>query len=408
MLMLLRIALRNVIRNRRRSLITLSAVFLAIGIMVATRGLLNGLQGAIREGVVKSQTGAIQVHKKGFLSSLQTTPLELDIPADEAFLGKIRAVPGVTAAAARIPFGGMINVKDDTLFALFFAFDPVAEPLVCPQRNDIVEKGVPLSAAAPDGIDISDELVRRLGAKPGDTVTLLTGDHDGVLNGVDVKVAGLLGTTTLPMPDHKIAYMTLSQAQSLLRMEGRATEIAVAIANMDQLDAVAAQLRQVLGPEYEVATWHDVAAFVDDIIKIQNWMISLIGYILLIVALIGIANTMLLNVLERTREIGTMMSLGMHRRDIRWLFIFEAALLGILGATAGAIAGCLFVLRYASGKGLSIPIPGTGKPLVVHLFITAPYLATIFAVVVVGAAVAAAYPAFWASRLRPVQALAHA
>src|SRR5438045_7939228 len=80
MLMLLRIALRNVVRNRRRSLITLSAVFLAIGIMVATRGLLNGLQGAIREGVVKSQTGAIQIHKKGFLGSLQATPLDLDIP----------------------------------------------------------------------------------------------------------------------------------------------------------------------------------------------------------------------------------------------------------------------------------------------------------------------------------------
>ena len=122
---------------------------------------------------------------------------------------------------------------------------------------------------------------------------------------------------------------------------------------------------------------------------------------------IGIANTMLLNVLERTREIGTMVSLGMRRRQIRALFIFEAALLGVLGATAGAIAGMLVVLRFGGERGMSIPIPGTGKPLLIHLFMTAPYLAWIFAIVVVGASLAALYPAIWASRLRPVQALAH-
>src|SRR5947207_7793760 len=106
-------------------------------------------------------------------------------------------------------------------------------------------------------------------------------------------------------------------------------------------------------------------------------MISVIGYSFLIVALIGIANTMLLNVLERTREIGTMMSVGARRRRILSLFLLEALFLGVLGSIAGALAGCAVVLRFSGTRGLSIPIPGTGKPLLIHMFITGGYLAWI-------------------------------
>lgn len=408
MLVLLRIALRNVIRNRRRSLLTLVAVFLATGLMVASRGVLNGLQASIKEGVVNAQTGAVQIHKKGFLTTLQTTPLELDIPADEEFLARIRAVPGVTAAAARIPFGGMINVGDNTLFSLLFAFDPVAEPRVCPQRFDIVDAGRPLDARTPDGVALSAELLRRFGARQGDKVTLISGDRDGVLNAADVTVTGVLGRSALPTPDQKVAYLTLSQAQSLLRMEGRCTEIAVATARIAEADEVAVRLRAVLGPEYEVVTWHDVAAFVDDVVALQDIVITVIGYILLIVALIGIANTILLNVLERTREIGTMVSLGLRRRQLLALFLLEAALLGLLGCLAGASAGGLFVWHFGSGAGIPIQIPGTGRPLLVHTFVTAPYLAAVLGVVLLGTQLSALYPAWWASRLRPVQALSHA
>src|SRR5437899_12584054 len=101
-----RIALRNVLRNRRRSLITFFAVFLALGVMVAIRGFLNGLQASFREAIVLGQTGALQIRHKGALRSVSPS-LGDDVPADDAFLAKIRAVPGVTAAAARIPFGGM-------------------------------------------------------------------------------------------------------------------------------------------------------------------------------------------------------------------------------------------------------------------------------------------------------------
>src|SRR5207244_10474968 len=128
-------------------------------------------------------------------------------------------------------------------------------------------------------------------------------------------------------------------AQALLRMEGRATEVAVAVYNIDEADAVAARIQAALGDEYEAASWHKVMPAVDDIIQIQNSFLGTIIYVFLFVAMIGIANAMVMNVLERTREIGTMMAVGTRRAQIMQLFLSEAALLGLLGGIAGAAAG---------------------------------------------------------------------
>ncbi|MSP59244.1 MAG: ABC transporter permease [Myxococcales bacterium] len=404
MFALIRIALRNVTRNRRRSLITLSAVFLALTVMVGVRGLLNGLQATIREGVVYGQTGAVQVHRKGFLKAMQGAPLDLDLPADEAFLGKIRAVPHVTAVAARIPFGGMVNHGDQTVFSLFTALDPVAESKVCPQRYERVKVGRPLDPADPTGGDFTTPLLSRLGVKVGDGVAILTNDRDGVLNAVDMKVIGSFPEPGLFAADKKVGFIPLPLAQELLRMPGRATEVAIAVDPLDRIDEVVAALRPVVGPEYEVSSWHDVAGYVDEIVKNQNLVLNLISNIFLFMALLGILNTMLMSVRERTREIGTMMAVGVRRRQILALFLLEASLLGLVGGALGLAAGYGIIHHYA-GEGIVMRAVGSTTDIVIHPFITAPFVARTFVVSIVGAAVAALLPSFFASRLRPVEAL---
>ena len=373
MFTLIRIALRNVLRNRRRSLITLSAVFLAVGIMTMVRGVLNGLQASIREAVIATQTGALQVHKKGFSKSLQA-PIDLDLPADEAFLGKIRAVPGVVEVAPRIPFGGMVNANDKTVFSLFQALDPVREPRVCPQRWDVLGEGTPLDAKVEDGAAISDELLKRLGVALGGGAALLTNNKDGTLGAVDVKATGRLGSTALPLPDQRVVFVPLALAQKLLLMEGRATELVVSVRDVSQVDAIARAVQAALGDEYEVQTWRELAPFVDDVIRLQNIMLTIIAGIFGLIALVGIAVTMLMNVLERIREVGTMMALGVRRQQILVMFLFESMLLGIAGVVSGGGAGGAFVLWFGGSAGMKIPIPGTGKPLLIHTFVTAPYV----------------------------------
>ena len=400
---LLRIAFRNVLRNRRRSLITFSAVFLALGIMVSIRGFLNGLQATIRESVVLGQTGALQVHRTGFLKSVSAS-LDMSIPSDDAFLAKITAIPGVKEATARIMFGGMPNANDVSTAALFTAMDPKRELTVCPRRNEMIYRGKALKDSGPAAAILSPELAASLGIKLGQKATLLTGDRDGVMNALDLEFVGEYGQPGLPLPDKKLGFVPLAFAQELLRMEGRATEIAVALHHFEDAEKVKPVLQATLGPEYEVSTWHDVAAYIDDAIATQNFILNLIAGVFLFVALLGIANTMLMSVLERTREIGTMMSVGVRRRQILTLFLLEASLLGLAGGVLGSIAGGGFVLYYGH-KGMILPIPGMLAPLHVFPLVSAGYILFILGLAAGGAALAALWPSVRASRMRPVEAL---
>lgn len=400
---LFRIAFRNVLRNRRRSLITFSAVFLALGIMVSIRGFLNGLQATIRESVVLGQTGALQVHRKGFLKSVNAT-LDQVIPSDAEFLRKITAVPGVKAATARIMFGGMANANDTSTAAMFTAIDPINELMVCPRRNEMIYRGKSLKDSSPIAAILSPELASSLGVKLGQRATILTSDRDGVMNALDFDFTGEYGQPGLPLPDKKLGFVPLAFAQQLLRMEGKATEIAISLHRFEDAERLKPILQEALGPEYEVATWHDIAAYVDDAIATQNFILNLIAGVFLFVALLGIANTMLMSVLERTREIGTMMSVGVRRRQILTLFLLEASLLGLAGGILGALAGGSFVVYYGH-TGMVLPIPGMLVPLHVFPVISASYILFILALAAGGAALAALWPSIRASRMRPVEAL---
>lgn len=400
---LFRIAFRNVLRNRRRSLITFSAVFLALGIMVSIRGFLNGLQATIRESVVLGQTGALQVHRKGFLKSVNAT-LDQVIPSDEAFLRKITAVSGVKAATARIMFGGMANANDTSAAAMFTAIDPVQELIVCPRRNEMIYRGKSLKESGPIAAILSPELASSLGIKLGQRATILTSDRDGVMNALDFDFTGQYGQPGLPLPDKKLGFVPLTFAQQLLRMEGKATEIAIALHRFEDAERIKPILQEALGPEYEVVTWHDVAAYIDDAIATQNFILNLIAGVFLFVALLGIANTMLMSVLERTREIGTMMSVGVRRRQILTLFLLEASLLGLTGGILGALVGGSFVLYYGH-SGIVLPIPEMPVPLHIFPAISASYILFILALAAGGAALAALWPSIRASRMRPVEAL---
>ncbi len=371
--------------------------------MVSIRGFLNGLQATLRESVVLGQTGALQVHKAGFLKSVNAT-LEMSIPGDTAFLSKIKAVPGVKAVSARIMFGGMANFNDISTAAMFTAIDPVHEPEVCPRRNDMIYRGKGLRESVPTAAVISPELAANLGVKFGQKATILTSDRDGVMNALDFDFVGEYGQPGLPLPDKKIGFVPLAFAQELLRMEGRVTEIVIAIDRYDDAEKLKPVIQKVLGPEYEVSTWHDVASFVDDAIAMQNFILNIIAGVFLFVALLGIANTMLMSVLERTREIGTMMSIGVRRRQILALFLLEASVLGLLGGISGALVGGGFVFYYGY-KGMVLNIPGSLLPLHVFPTLKLSYIFFILAVAAGGAAMAALWPSVRASRMRPVTAL---
>lgn len=403
--LLLRIAGRNAVRNRRRSGITLLAIFLAVFVLICIRGFFNGMQASIVEATVLGQTGALQLHRKGLLTSANAGSLSLDVPADDAFLQQIAAVPGVKAVAARIWFSGLLSVDDQASVALLAALDPPREQAVCPLTMEMVSDGKTLIAAGPGSAVLTVELAKSLGLQLGQRAAVLSNDRDGVLNAVEVDFVGRYGQPGFALRDKKVGFVPLVLAQSLLRMPGRATEIVIALHSLYDAERIRPHVQAVVGPQFEVTTWREVAPFLDDIVARQNFVLSLLSGIFLSVSLLGIGNTLLMSVQERTREIGTMMSLGVRRHQILSLFLLEASLLGLAGGLVGAALGHSLV-AYLGHRGLLLRVPGMLAPVHIHPQISLRYVALILLVTGGGAVLAALWPALRASGQRPVQALA--
>ena len=399
---LLAIALRNVLRNKWRSFISALAIVIGVGAVTFLQGFGNGFLQQVVEDAVQDKVGAIQVHKRGYLDA-ETDPLKLDLPDDPQLAATLRSVPGVTAVTRRLSFEGMLSNGSVSSMFTATAIDPATEYQVCPRRAKSVAEGSrPIDAASTEQALIGTALGDSLQAKAGATLTMLSASREGASNALDVTVRGFLPSRFI-MESKRSATVPLAFAQDLLRMPGRVTEYVLAVDQLERVDEVARQLRARLGDGYEVHTWLELQPIARDAVARLRYVLVFVALILFLLVVSGIVNTMLMSVYERVREIGTMMAVGVRRRQVVALFLAEAGALGLGGALAGGALG-LSVVRWLGARGMHFKVPG-GEPMVIHPTVTAAFVGIAIAAAVVGALLAALYPAWKASRLKPVDAL---
>ncbi|MBM7118883.1 ABC transporter permease [Archangium primigenium] len=399
------IAVRNVARNARRSLVTLAAVLLGVTAVLVLEGFIGGFLRLIVEDIVLGKTGALQVHTTGYMSSRDALLLEPSIPYDEALLARVRAVPGVTGVTGRIQFSGLVgNGLSQTMF-VGRGLDVSTEAQAVPRAGfDVLPGGRMLTPEDHARAVLGDALARAFHTQAEGRVTLASSSPRGRANALDVAVAGL-SVSGLPHENKSVVTVPLALAQELLGLEGRVTELAVAVEDLEALDHVATALRERLGPGYEVHTWRQLQPFVGDTLGRMRFVLGLIGLILFVIILTGILNTTLMSVFERVREIGTLLAVGMRRRQVLVLFLWEAALLGVLGAVGGVAVGWALV-RAIAARGIPMAMVfNTGSTSLLRPELRPSFVLLTFAVAVAGALAAAAWPAWKASRLRPVEAL---
>jgi putative ABC transport system permease protein len=414
---LLPLATRNLLRNPRRTAISLTALVVGVGSLVGLRGVINGQQQAVLDNVVFGQVGAVQVHRAGYLANVQGSPLTLDLEDSPGLRERLSRVEGVTAVAPRIVFGGMVSLPDEgdaagrTGYLLLTAYDPELEPRVTPQRLTWLAEGEHLPGGDAPGMMLDAELARGLGTgvmegsvDEARWPALLAADREGVLNGAPVRLTGTL--VEAPLGGRRQGSVPLVTAQRLLRMEGRVTEYALALAHLEEAHAVRDALRAQLGPDYEVHAWDDVLPFVAQLVHHQDFIFGVITLVFLVTVLLGVANVMLMNVLERVREIGTLLAVGLQRRHVVALFLWEGAVLGLVGGVLGAGTGWAVTL-WLGRHGLHLPSSGTTADGVIRPHLPVLYVVRSVGLATVGAALAALGPAYRASQLRPVEALAH-
>lgn len=396
------LALRNLARHRRRTLVTAAAIAFGSLAVVVLQGFVNSFVLHLQEESVLTQVGALQVCRRGFLGS--SDPLQLSFADAPALRERIRAVPGVAAVAPRLAFDGLLSNGAEATMFVATAIEPLAEDAVCPRRRAKVAAGTrPLGPDDRRGAIVGKALADALGGEPGSTLVLQAAGARGATNALDVTVQGFLPLTVDPNESKRSVIVSLDLAQSLLRLPGRITQYAVRVEDLAQTEEIAAALRAALGEDFEVTTWRQMDPGTAERTQVMAFVLVFIGGILLLLVASAILNTVLISVYERVREIGTMLAVGVRRRQVRALFLWEAAWLGLASALVGVGLGRALLALITAARIEWHPPDGTRMTL--HPHVGPGFLAFVVAFAALGTVASALYPAWKASRLRPVEAL---
>jgi len=397
-------ACRNVTRQYRRSLFGVAAVaFGVVALMLAT-GFVEWIFWATREGTIQNGLGHVHVMRDGYLSEGQADPFKYLVDEASPAVQQIAAMPGLKTMAPRLAFNGMISHDDNTLSFVGEGVAPDAERVL--SRAMVVAEGEPLSTVQADGIMLGRGLAENLGVGVGDLVVLLANTPTGGINAVEASVVGLFSTVSKAYDD-SAARLPLALAQKLLKVSGVHRWILV-LEDTENTASVTAALRQThAGSGLAFVPWYEMADFYTKLVSLLSRQMGVVVIIIGVIIVLSISNMMMMNVLERTAEIGTCMAIGRTRRQILRQFVFEGLTIGLTGAALGLLVGALGALGI-SYVGIPMPPPpGMSESYRGEILLTAPIALQALSVAMGTTLLASLYPAWKASRLQIVDALRH-
>lgn len=424
MLNVLKIAIRNLARFGRRTLLTSTLITLGIVsvlIFVAVAGSFKAMMiGQFTDAVL----GHIEVHRRGYVASIDNLPLNLNM--QPAMVEKVEQAldksGAVEAYSERIKLGAMFSNFTETTSIRVNGIDPEKEAATTPLLpGRMIEGSREGTLLKPGEILIPALLARGMKVKTGDTIVLVATNRDGSVNGKTFVVRGILESVS--GPSGRDGYIRIEDARSLLRMgQPEISEIAVRLKNPAQLDRVYAQLSEeltgVTGPRgkpgamagkgggegLEVHTWAALSPF-SNIANMIDLLTVFIKIMLVSIVLISILNVMVMAVYERIREIGMIAAIGTPPSRILSLFLTEGLLLGLGGTVLGTAISLVAIYALNVWK-LTFNF-GQQQGLVLSPAIGAKDVAVIAGMVVLMALLASLQPAWKASRMDPVRALGH-
>jgi len=398
-----RIALRNILRHRRRSLLTVTAVSFSVFCLIVFQALLGGLHQKMMESALSLDTGVIQLHAAGFARN-QTRLLPL--PNPEAIASAFEAA-GITSFSLRLKAPALILAGRNSSSVYLSGIEPAREAAVTLIRQKIVRGSYQL---APGQILVSQGLAEALGIGIGDSITLMVQSLFGQARTGRFMVAGLFATG-LDSFDQSHVYLALATAQTLLESEDAISEVAASVPP-SQASELASHLRRHLpAATYQVRVWQELVPDLAQLMELNDATFRLLIVILFAIVAMGIANTMTTVIFERFREFGTLTALGVTPEGIVSLVMTESLLLGLFAAMAGSLAA-LGASAYLAESGIDLAHFTSANQYfvagsVLKAVLTVRDLMVANIITLATAAAAGIYPAWKAARLNPIKALAH-
>lgn len=407
--MTLRLAGRNLARNRRRTWITVVTIAFSVFLLQVVMSLLVGLERQSFDNLIFYQTGHAEVFAQGYFEQREELPLNAPLTDLEALEERVRSVEGVAAAAPRLVFSAQLSNGVDQTPAQGIGIAPQGEGTDVLRLQQAIVEGAYLRPGE-EGMALGSGLAEFFGVSAGDWLTVLTKTQAGAYEALDLPIVGLLGTGN-PQIDQNSFVVTLETARYMLDMEGKATEIAVRFTSTAGESATLRRLHAALdGDEVEVKSWEEIEADFMALVETKRLSSTMLLGLFILIAVVGIANTILMAAFERTREIGTLMAMGLRGSGIRMLFLSEGALMGLLGGVIGTALALIPIVYFATNGMDLMSLYGdadVGYPVkgLIYMAVSPLYLFGVCLATGLLAATAAYYPAARASREDPAEAL---
>jgi putative ABC transport system permease protein len=408
---LFKIALRNLRRYRRRTILTASLIAIGVLFVLVFVAVSGSFKNMIIGQITDSMLGHLQIHRKGYVASIDNLPLTLNMkPEAMAKLEKtFEGIPEIAAYSPRIKFGGMFSSFTETTNIRLNGVYPDKELKTVPLLASRIIEG---EKAIRKGEVIIPELIARgMKLNVGDTIVIIATNKDGSVNGKQLRIGGVLESAT--GPGGRDGYLHIEDAMEILRMDAmEVSEIALRLKDFGKLNAVYNTLNAMLSgeinkqgkPAFEVHTWEGLSPFFN-IARMIDIMTFFIKLMLIAIVLVSIMNVMIMAVYERIREIGTISAIGTMPGKILSMFLIEGFCLGVFGAIIGNAAGLIIIFIL---KAVKITFEfGRQTGLVLSPTIDVSDLLVVSLIVTGVAIIGSLQPAFKASRMEPIKALRH-
>lgn len=401
----LKIAWGNLLRNRRRTLSTLTAVGVGVSMIVITNGFTDGLSASMSDSLVNQIDGHLHIEHRDYKKFSISDQEKILIKDYRSLALEVKKNPHVRAVMPRVVTGGLIG-KDDKSTTFFGTVSDLATlNTVLPDYGKNLTRGELLAANDPDGILVGRALAKSLGLNIGDELVLLSKTVHGEQSNALVHVRGVVTFPQDPVVEQSliVAAMGKQLSDNLLDLGNGATQLMVRLDDIANVPVVAAELEHRFneqGLPWRVVPWYESKSY-SQMVGMFNGISKVIMIVLVLMVGVITSNALLMAFFERIREIGTLRAIGMRKTEVYRLLYTESAIVGVLGTLAGLAFGAACVLV---GWKVGVPVGGFVNQEV-HPTLGVVSLIASVAAPIVAIVVAATVPILAASRMSVIESL---
>lgn len=422
-----KIGIRNLARNRWRSGLTLGSIAISVAFMVWTLGFMEGWLVMMVRGATAVETAQVQIHTAAYADNPR---VYRSFALDPALMRTLEDLPDVVAVTPRVRLYGLIGHEEKSVIARILAVDPTLEAQVTPIAEALVAgrwlAQEPPEYPEPREAVLGDQVARQLRVAVGDELVVFFEAADGSLGNDLLQVVGVVRTGNSEV-DRSSVYMHLADGQYLAALDGRVHELAIGTVDLTGARETAVAVAGAIGgitpgsPDPEdpetallVEPWQTLMPSIDQVLSVSRQSYVIIYILIYMVAAVGILNTQRMSALERRREFGVLMAIGMRPRRLFRMVVTESVVLGTLGGILGTALGAA-VTGYHATRGMDLtPFTGEGGFTYMGVSFSGRIYATLTAdlvvepvLVMVGVALAMGlWPALSTARIEPAPTIA--